>query len=75
MGHSVSAQNPTGGAGERRVPTQPALHDNLMVRVVAPANLRRAWKQVKANRGSPGVDGMSIDDFPAFAQETWPTIR
>jgi RNA-directed DNA polymerase len=75
VGHSFSVLNPIGGAGERRVSTQPALHDNLMVRVVAPANLRRAWKQVKANRGSPGVDGMSVDDFPAFAQEHWPTIR
>lgn len=59
----------------RRAPTQPALHDGLMERVVDRNNLRRAWRQVKANRGSPGVDGMTIDEFPAFAREHWSAIR
>jgi RNA-directed DNA polymerase len=54
---------------------QPALHDDLMARVMAPVNLRRAWKRVKANRGAPGVDGITIDDFSAFAQAHWPGIR
>ena len=75
MGHSVSVKSPTGGAGDRRVSTQPALHDDLMERMVASANLRRAWKQVRANRGAPGVDGMTIEEFPAFAQVRWPAIR
>ncbi len=75
MGHSHSASNPSGGAGVRREPTQPALHDDLMARMLAPANLRRAWKRVKANRGAPGVDGITVDEFPAFAQENWFTIR
>lgn len=75
MSHSLGATNPTGGATERRVPTQPALHDDLMERVLAPENLRRAWKRVKANRGAPGVDGMTVDDFPALTREHWPNIR
>ncbi|MCP4249311.1 MAG: group II intron reverse transcriptase/maturase, partial [bacterium] len=59
----------------RRAPTQPALHGSLMRQVVDRNNLRRAWRQVKANRGAPGVDGMTVGDFVAFAREHWPTIR
>ena len=36
--------------------------------VLSAPNLQRAWKRVKANRGAPGIDAMSIDDFPAFKQ-------
>ena len=37
--------------------------------------MRRAWQQVKDNQGAPGVDGLTVDEFPAFAREHWPTIR
>jgi len=53
----------------------PALSNDLMERVLVPENLRNAWHQVKANHGAPGVDGMTIEDFPAFAREHWPSIR
>ena len=75
MDSSCVASNPTGGAKARRCTTQPALHEELMQRVLAPGNLRRAWKRVKANRGAPGVDGMRIEDFPAYARGHWPSIR
>ncbi|MVF25056.1 group II intron reverse transcriptase/maturase [Methylocaldum sp. BRCS4] len=67
--------NPTGGADVRRGVTQPALHDDLMERVLDRANLRRAWKRVKANRGAPGMDGMRIEDFAEFARSHWAEIR
>ncbi|MGX2032444.1 MULTISPECIES: group II intron reverse transcriptase/maturase [Methylocaldum] len=75
MSDSASAVNPTGGADVRRGVTQPALHDDLMERVLDRANLRRAWKRVKANRGAPGMDGMRIEDFAEFARSHWAEIR
>ena len=29
---------------------------------------------MKANKGAPGIDGMTVADFPAFAREHWPRI-
>ena len=75
MSDSSLALNPHGGAGARHRLTQPALHDDLMQAVVAPANMRRAWARVKANKGAPGIDGMPIEDFPAFARAHWSAIR
>jgi RNA-directed DNA polymerase len=72
---SRQAQNPTGGAGARHGLTQPALQVDLMQAVVAPANLRAAWARVKSNKGAPGIDGMTIADFPEFARAHWPAIR
>jgi RNA-directed DNA polymerase len=75
VSNSRTVSNPPGGAEARRCLMQPTLHDDLMERIVAPHNMHRAWKRVKANEGNPGSDGMSLEDFPAFAREHWPTIR
>ena len=40
----------------------------LLEGVLASDNLRRAWKRVKANKGAPGIDGMTVEDFPAHAR-------
>ena len=84
MSYSNPTTNPTGGAGDRRDLAQPALHDapkevcmgkDLMEAVLSPANLKQAWRRVKSNRGAPGIDGLRIEDFPAYACEHWPAIR
>jgi RNA-directed DNA polymerase len=58
---------------------QPALdvspEDALMELIVSPQNLRRAWRQVKGNRGAPGPDGMSVAHFEAWAGENWSRVR
>jgi RNA-directed DNA polymerase len=40
-----------------------ALTEYLMERVVERDNLNRAYRRVKANKGAPGVDGMTIRDL------------
>ena len=57
MSNSTSTMKPDGGAEGRRCLTQPALDVALMEKVVASANLRRAWKQVKGNQGRTRQDG------------------
>src|SRR5690242_21660970 len=42
-------------------PESPALTEPLMEEVCDRGNLVRAWKRVRQNKGSPGVDGMEVD--------------
>jgi RNA-directed DNA polymerase len=37
-----------------------------MEEVCHPDNLNRAYRRVKANKGAPGADGMTIDDLPSW---------
>jgi RNA-directed DNA polymerase len=46
----------------------------MIEEILEPENLAAAWKRVKANKGAPGIDGMTVEDFPAFAREHWPRI-
>ena len=39
------------------------LTNQLMERICEPANLNQAYKRVKANKGAPGVDGMTVEDL------------
>ncbi len=46
----------------------------MIEEILEPENLAEAWKRVRANKGAPGIDGMTIEDFPAFARGHWPRI-
>ncbi|MEO5713551.1 MAG: group II intron reverse transcriptase/maturase [Luteolibacter sp.] len=46
----------------------------MIEEILEPENLSQAWKRVKGNKGAPGIDGMTVEDFPAFKQEHWPRI-
>ena len=62
---------PVGAPGER----PPVDDERLRERVVERANLFAALARVKANGGSPGVDGMTVEAFPGSLQHHWPAIR
>lgn len=47
----------------------------LLDAVLDSDNLRRAWRRVKANKGAPGIDGVSIEAWPEHARTHWPSIR
>ncbi len=49
--------------------------ETLMEEVLRRENLFAALKRVKANKGAPGVDGMSVDELPKYLREAWPVIR
>ncbi len=53
----------------------PAGIERLMEEVVERENLKEALRRVKANQGSPGVDGMTVHDLPGYLKEHWPTFR
>ena len=49
--------------------------DHLMDEVVERGNVRVALKKVKGNKGSPGVDGMTVEELPAYLNAHWETLR
>jgi hypothetical protein len=50
-------------------------NDCLIERVVERGNAKAALKRVRQNKGSPGVDGMTVDELPKYLVENWPTLR
>jgi RNA-directed DNA polymerase len=53
----------------------PARTDRLMEEVCEPENLKEALRQVKANKGSAGIDRMTAGQLADYLKQYWPTIR
>ncbi len=49
--------------------------DSLMEAILDEQNLKLALQRVRANKGAPGVDGVTTDQFVEYLWEHWPTIR
>ncbi len=64
----LNTRTPSGGDVTQRALMKPAFSEDLFEQVLQPENLQAAWKRVRANKGAAGIDGMTIDDFPAWVR-------
>ena len=53
----------------------PARTNRLMEEVCEQENLKEALRRVKANKGSAGVDGMTVGGITDYLKQHWPAIR
>jgi RNA-directed DNA polymerase len=53
----------------------PVSDERVMEEIVSRENLQRALQRVKANQGSPGIDGMTVGELPQYLKHRWPAIR
>jgi RNA-directed DNA polymerase len=65
----------TESSGATSEPESPASTNRLMEEVCERENLRAALRQVRANKGSPGVDGMTVVGLKDHLKQHWPAIR
>jgi RNA-directed DNA polymerase len=49
--------------------------EQWMERICQRENLWQALKRVKSNGGSPGIDGMTVDELPGYLKQHWLEIR
>src|ERR1039457_3583251 len=59
----------------KRETEDPAGNQRVMEEVCERENRREALKRVRANQGSPGIDGMTVDELPEYLEQHWPAIR
>jgi group II intron reverse transcriptase/maturase len=51
------------------------MHEELMEQMVTEANATEAWRAVKRNGGSPGIDGMTTKELSGHIRAHWDSIR
>ena len=67
-----SGEAPTAAHGDERSGNDGAC---LMERVVERGNVVLALKRVQSNKGSPGIDGMTVEALRDHLRATWPALR
>ena len=53
----------------------PGLEVSLWEQMLSPGNLGRALRRVEANRGAPGVDGMTTEQLRPWLHQHWASVR
>jgi RNA-directed DNA polymerase len=60
---------------KRRTESPAGNDEQLMEEVCERGNCLQAYKRVKSNKGSAGIDGMTVEQLPGYLKEHWPAIR
>lgn len=70
---NLSVDQSDSAAVEKTALSQPL--ESLMEQVVDERNMQQAWRNVKANKGAPGPDGITLTEFEETFAHQWPTVR
>jgi RNA-directed DNA polymerase len=77
-GRSEAPRAPRGGTesfAAKGETESPAKAEQLMEEVCGRENCLQALRRVKANKGSPGIDGMRVEKLPGYLKQHWPALR
>lgn len=71
---SQDTKTPTGGVFSRGGVGSTYPNHHLLERILSTGNVKKAWKRVKANRGAPGIDGVTVEEFSDTFRPLWKDI-
>ena len=71
----TAGREETESSGAMNGTETPASANRLMEEVCERENLKEALRRVKANKGSAGVDGMTVGGITDYLKQHWPAIR
>lgn len=72
---STAALEGNNGSATKQMSERPNFKLELMEEVLSRSNLELALKRVQDNKGSAGIDGMSVNELPKYLKENWETIK
>jgi group II intron reverse transcriptase/maturase len=70
QGPRLRVEAPSTGSGNERLGG-----GDLMERACERRNLQAALRRVRRNAGSPGIDGMTVEELPGHLRVHWPRLR
>jgi RNA-directed DNA polymerase len=69
---NTARERQASAAAEENAPSETT---KLLEEVLRRENLIAALRRVQSNKGAPGVDGMTVEELPAYLKTNWPHIR